>query len=117
MDSNELKSAIEDLQNHYNNMRVGLAVPAGVMLILYFFSFATLIDRGMTGLLSFQIVSSIVFVAMLIFVNPMAFALLRWRYGRKADYRQLFPVLSTKKLSQDAEQLTRQLNNAQSTDS
>ncbi len=110
MDNPELKAAIEALQNHYNNTRIALAVPAGVMLILYFFSFATLIDKGMNGLLDFQMISSLVFVAILIRVNPIAFAILRWRYGGKADYRQLFPVLTATSLGQDAEKLFQSLN-------
>jgi len=86
MENPEMIDTIESLQNSLSNIKVYTVIPMGVLMILYFFSFATAIDRGMYGVLVFEIVTTILFVFAIIFINKFAFALLKMRYKNKAPY-------------------------------
>ncbi|WP_455222889.1 hypothetical protein [Kaarinaea lacus] len=82
----DMIDTIESLQNSLSNIKVFTVVPMGVLMIVYFFSFATAIDRGMYGVLAFEIVTTILFIFSIIFINKFAFLLLKMRYRNKAPY-------------------------------
>ena len=84
--NSEIIETIESLQNSLSNIKVFTIIPMGIMLLLYFFSFATAIDRGMYGLLTFEIVTTILFVFAIIFINQVSFVLLKMRYKNKAPF-------------------------------
>ncbi|WP_455206552.1 hypothetical protein [Kaarinaea lacus] len=93
MATSEMIETIESLQDSLNNIKVYTVVPMGVLLILYFFSFATAIDRGMHGLLAFEIVTTVLFIFAIIFINKLAFALLKMRYKNKAPFNSVLPYV------------------------
>lgn len=103
--------AIELLQHSQSNIKVYTAIPMGVLMILYFFSFATLIDKGMYGMLTFEIVSSILFVLAIIYINRFSFVLLRMRYKNKPPYRDLFPYVSYLDLSGKPGEISQAIEN------
>jgi len=99
MTNSKLIETIESLQNSLSNIKVFTAVPMGVMLILYFFSFATAIDRGMYGLLTFEIVTTILFIFAIIYINKVSFVLLKMRYKNKAPFNSVLPYVDYSDLS------------------
>ena len=98
--------AIESLQNSQSNIKVFTTIPMGVLMIVYFFSFATLIDRGMYGLLTFEIVTTVLFVAAIIFINRFSFMILKWRYKNKSPYAGVLSHLTYLDMSNKPEQLS-----------
>jgi hypothetical protein len=84
-------------------------VVIGITLVLYFFSFAQLIDRGYTGMVWFLVISSVVMVLVLCLLKRFSFALLKLFYGRRAAYRPLLSVIRAADLDQDDEVLVRRL--------
>jgi hypothetical protein len=106
MTPEDLQQAIEKLQNRQNNIKIFTAVPMGVLLLLYFFSFASLIDHGLTGFLLFEIVTSVLFVLAFIFLNSLSFYLLRF-FARHSPQREIMQQLTPEKIVQPAEQLTK----------
>ena len=62
-------------------------------MILYFFTFATLIDRGMFGVLAFEIITTVIFMLAIIKINSWPFTVLKWRYGSKHNYNEVLPYL------------------------
>lgn len=91
--SNQKTDAIESLQQSYSNIKIFTAVPMGVLLIVYFFSFAMLIDRGMHGMLMFEIITSVLIVFYYIFINRAAFAILKILYKNKSPYNDLLSLM------------------------
>lgn len=81
----------------------------GVLMILYFFTYATLIDHGLTGFLFFEIVTSILFLMALIFLNPLSFALVKLMYGRRQPYQSILQQLSPSSIVKPADQLLQDL--------
>lgn len=84
-------------------------VVIGIILVFYFFSFAQLIDRGYTGMVWFQTISSVVMVIILCTLKRFAFVLLKLFYGRRAAYRPLLSIIRAADLDQDDEVLVRRL--------
>ena len=104
--SNQLTESIEALQQSYSNIKIFTAVPMGVILILYFFTFAMLVDKGMHGALMFQIITSVLFVFYFIFMNQAAFAILKILKKNKPQFREILPLMQVPDLSMEPEALT-----------
>ena len=99
---------IKKIQNTQNNIKVFTAVPMGVLMILYFFSYATLIDNGLTGFLFFEIVTTVLFVLALIFLNPLSFFVVRLLYGSREPYKDVMQKLTAINIVQPAEKLVQE---------
>ncbi|WP_455367095.1 hypothetical protein [Kaarinaea lacus] len=102
---------IESLQNSLSNIKVFTVVPMGILMIVYFFSFATAIDRGMYGVLAFEIVTTILFVFAIIFINKLAFALLKMRYKHKAPYNNVLAYVDYSDLAGKPEEISKAIEN------
>ena len=107
----EMIDTIESLQNSLSNIKVFTVVPMGVLMIVYFFSFATAIDRGMYGVLVFEIVTTILFVFAIIFINKFAFMLLKMRYKNKAPYNSVLAYVDYSDLAGKPEEVSKAIEN------
>ena len=97
---------IESLQQSYNNIKIFTAVPMGILLLLYFFSFAMLIDKGMVGALWFEIITSIMFVIYFIFINKAAFAILKILSRNNPGKNDILSLIDVSELAMKPEALT-----------
>ncbi|MDX9740605.1 MAG: hypothetical protein RBT81_05455 [Gammaproteobacteria bacterium] len=82
---------------------IGLGI--GVLLVIYFFTFAQLIDRGYGGLVWFQVISALVMTAALFVLKRLAFFLVRLFHGRRSPYREILARIGPFDLDQDVEKL------------
>ena len=73
----ETLKAIKTIQKTQRRIAVTTGIIMGVLMSVYFFSFATLIDHGMFGVLLVEIITSVAFVFAYIFMNPLSFRLTR----------------------------------------
>lgn len=105
MTQDEVLEVIEQLQNKHNNVKVVSGVIMGVMMILYFFSYATLVDKGLNGLLYFEIITTILFMLALIKLNRFAYLILRLRFGTKSPYRSLMNNITAENIGNKATDL------------
>lgn len=105
-DDIQASQVIESLQQSYSNIKIFTAVPMGVLMILYFFSFATLIDKGMSGLLWFEIITSIVFLIYFVFINRAAFAILKILCRKNSRKREILALMDVTELSMKPEALS-----------
>lgn len=96
---------IERLQQSYSNVKIFTAVPMGVLMILYFFSYAMLIDRGMTGALMFEIVTSVLFVLYFIYINQAAFVVLKFIHRNKPQLKEMLSLVNASDLAMKADAL------------
>lgn len=86
---------------------IGLTV--GILLVIYFFTFAQLIDRGYSGLVWFQGISALAMMLALFVLKRLAFGFVRLFYGWRAPYRGILARLGPFDLDQDAEALAERL--------
>lgn len=109
MSGNSLQQNIEKIQNTQNNIKIFTAVPMGVVLLLYFFSYAPLIDKGYTKLLLVEIITSIAFVVAFIYLNSWSFHVVKYLYKNRSPYREILQQLTPEKIAKSAEQLCKDI--------
>lgn len=105
-DSNQISQAVESLQQSYSNIKIFTAVPMGVLLILYFFSFAMLIDKGMNAALWFEIITTVLFVIYFIFINRAAFTILKFLNRNNSQNSDILALMSVSELLMKPEALS-----------
>ena len=105
MSQQEELEAIQQMQNTQGNIKVFSAIPMGVLMILYFFSYATLVDKGYTGFLMFEIVTTILFLLAMIYLNQFAFFFIKRLYKNKMPYSELLSHLDAKSINNEAVEL------------
>ena len=110
MTPEELTQAIEKIQNTQNNIKIFTAVPMGLLLIVYFFSYATLIDHGYSGFLTFEIVTIVLFVLAFIFLNSLSFHVVKWIYRKRSPQREIIQQLTPETIVKPAESLSKEIN-------
>ena len=107
----DMIETIESLQNSQSNIKVFTAVPMGILMIFYFFSFATLIDRGMYGLLAFEIITTVLFFTAIIFINRFSFMILKMRYKNKSPYSDVLNNLNYTDMVSKADEISQRVKN------
>lgn len=64
-------------------------ITMGFLMIVYFFTFALLIDNAYYYLLSFEAITTLLFVGAFIFLNRISFAYVKIRCGKNEPYKSL----------------------------
>jgi len=106
----ELAERIQRLQSKLTNMKILIAVPMGMLMIIYFFTFAMLIDHGLVGALYFELLSTIAFVFAFIYLNRLGFWLLKKRFAKHRLYGQILKQLDIESIAKDARQIADRLS-------
>ena len=110
MTTEDIISAIEQIQKSQSNIKIFTAVPMGIIMILFFFSFATLIDQGMMGALYMEIGSTILFILALIFLNKISFFFVKFLYNSRKLHSSIIANLTPVNINRPAEKLAQELN-------
>lgn len=106
-------SALQRLKAAHERIMTVAGMAMGILMVLYFFTFAQFIDRGYTGVVWFQAISSVLMVIALFMLRRVSFGLLRLFRGRHPEYRSLLAVMtSPADFDQDEETLRKRIMSA-----
>ena len=111
MNRQEIESGIASIQDKLTNIKILLAVPMAIIMFLYFFTYGSLIDMGLKGILYFEIGTSIAFFLILFNLNAVGYRLVKIRLAGKPEYKALFLQLSAKTINTPLDKLADQLEN------
>ena len=89
MDQARARELAHRIRKTRENIAVAIGVCIALTLSVYFFTYAMLVDKGLTGLLWAQAISSVLMVWVLFRLHAVAMVLTRLWLGRKAEYRQI----------------------------
>ncbi len=89
MGDEELLQALEHIQKTQNRIAMILGITMGMLLILYFFTYAMLMDRGYHGVLLFEAVTSVLFIIAFFFLTRISLLLTRLILGRRQPFDKL----------------------------
>lgn len=109
MSEDSLQAIIEKIQNTQNNIKIFTAVPMGILLIVYFFSYAQLVDHGLMNLLIVEIITSVLFVLAFIYLNSWSFHVLKVIYKKRSPFREVMQQLTPEKIAKSADQLCKEI--------
>ncbi len=98
MTEQDVNPQLQHIKRVHENLVVGLGVTIGVILVIYFFTFAAVVDSPRVGLLWFQAISTLIMLGILLSLKRVAFFLTRLWLGRRPAYRALFKDLTPKDL-------------------
>jgi hypothetical protein len=104
----ETIQAIQAIHKTQRRIATVSGITMGLLMCIYFFTFATLIDRGLFGALLFEIITSIAFIFAFIFMNPLSYYFTRLIHGRR--HKALFLQLSAGDINKTAEQVYQAIN-------
>lgn len=96
---------IRAIQNTQRKISIITGFTMGILLIVYFFTFAMLIDKGYSFLLKFEIVTTVIFVIAFFFLNKLSFQLTRLVYMRQPVYGQLLSKLKSGDINKTPEEV------------
>jgi len=94
MSENDQSVIIESIRKKQDNIAVVIGVVFALTMCVYFFTYAMLVDKGLSGALWLMGISSIVMLLALIKLKPVSFFFARLWLGRKKDYRDAFSVIA-----------------------
>jgi hypothetical protein len=110
MSEQETLNAVQRIKKTHENLVVFVGVLIGMILLVYFFTFAMLVDKGLTALIWFEIITTILMALMLVFLKKVGFFLTRLLLGRNPDCRAVLAVLKTADLALDDQEIVEKLN-------
>ncbi len=93
------RQILEQLKKTQENIAVGLGVIIGLTLSVYFFTYAMLVDKGLSGALWLEGISSVAMVLMLIYLRQISYMLARLWLGRRAELREALDSIRFEDLS------------------
>jgi len=76
-----------------NRIAMTLGITMGMILIIYFFTYAMLLDRGYDGVLLFEAITSVLFIIAFFFLSRISFRLTRLILGRRPPYASLLQLM------------------------
>ncbi|TPW15035.1 MAG: Uncharacterized protein FD130_1268 [Halothiobacillaceae bacterium] len=94
MSPQETLEIIKKIKKSHENTFVTTGVTIGLILTLYFYSFASLIDKAPPIFFDIQVVTTLLFIACLLFLKRVAFFLVKLTKGRRAGYRSVLAQLT-----------------------
>jgi hypothetical protein len=90
MSPQEITDAIRHIKQVQENFVVVIGILIGLILIIYFFTFAMLVDTTTGGLVWFQALTTTAMVVALIFLKRVGFFFARLWLGRRPECHVVF---------------------------
>lgn len=107
--SEQQLQAIQRIKKTHENLVVTIGITIGIILGIYFFSFAALIDSAPPFAIQFQMVTSVLLVLALIYVKRIALLFTRLLLGRDDHCRTILRVITVADLARDDQTLQQQI--------
>ena len=91
-------ATLKKIKKIHERIAIAAGVIMGLMLSSYFFTFGMMIDRNATGVIWFQVITTVLFIFGLIYLKRLAFFLTKLVLGFKGEYRQALQGMKVKDL-------------------
>ncbi len=80
---------IKKLQDSQKSIKITIGSIIGVVFILFFFTFAMLVDKAPPIFFEIETVLVIILFPMLFMLNRISFAILKFRKGKKEEFKDV----------------------------
>jgi len=92
---------VEKIKNTHENIALTVGTLLAMILVVYFLSYSALANSNYTALFWFEMLSSPVIVMALFYIRNIAFSLLKIRFMRSPECRQVLEKLKLTDLSEE----------------
>lgn len=107
MSEQELGIALSDIKQFVDKYVVRIGVTIGIIFLIYFFTFAMLIDKAPLIYIMIQVITSILFVFALFKIKEISFYLAKLKLAKKSPYSDIFSRLTVADLEKSESDLMR----------
>jgi len=98
-------TAIADILRTQGKVKLYTAIPVIFLLILYFFSFATLLDKAPLLFFMIEMVTGVIFVFVLIFLNKLSFKWTLRKYRHREPHGNIIVYMTADDVDKKPERL------------
>ena len=100
---------IKKLQDSQKNIKIAIGSTIGVIFILFFFTFAMLVDKAPPIFFGIETVLVIILFPMLFMLNRISFAILKFRKGKKEEFKDVLAKLDKNDVDKKTEKVWERL--------
>ncbi|VAW87591.1 hypothetical protein MNBD_GAMMA16-1434 [hydrothermal vent metagenome] len=90
----ELGAALNEIKQLIDKYVVRIGSSVGMILLVFFFTYAQFIDRAMNVFIIIEVVASILLVIVLFKIKKVSFYLVKLKLGKQSPYTDIFSRLT-----------------------
>lgn len=109
MSADSPATIVRAIKSAHDRIMTILGVTFGVLLLVYFFTFAQLVDRGYMGLVWFEAVTSVLLVIGLFRLKHLSFRVVKLVCGGRRGFRPLLDAIEVADLDKDEESILKRI--------
>ncbi len=94
MSDNEREAIIASIRKRQENIAVAIGVTIAMTLSTFFFTYALLVDRGLSGALWMMAIATVVMLGILIKLKSVAFFVVRLWLGWQPRYKAVLATMT-----------------------
>ena len=104
------KENLEKLLNKQKSMKITIGSVGGVILLLFFFSFATLVDKAPPIFFIIETIITILIFISFFILNRISFAWIKMTKSKKAEFKDIIPKLQMNDVDEKLDKVFERIN-------
>jgi len=101
--TNTQLETIKTLQESQKNTKIWIGTIMGIILILFFFTFAMLVDKAPPLFFIVETIITIIIIPCFFMLNRISFAILKMKKGKKEEFKSLLDKMTRDDVDKKAE--------------
>jgi len=101
---------IKKIQESQKSIKITIGSAMGLILIVFFFTFAMLVDKAPPIFFVIETIITIIFIPLFFMLNKISFIFLKMRMGEKAEYKDIISQLNANDVDKKAEVILENIN-------
>ena len=96
---------IKEIQDSQRNIKVIVGSVIGIILIFFFFTFASLVDKAPPIFFTIETIIAAIITPLLFILNRISFALVKFRKGKKVEFKDTLAKMDKNDVDKKAEKV------------
>jgi len=97
--------AVKEIQDAQKNIKIIIGSTIGIIFLFFFFTFAMLVDKAPPIFFTIETILVLILFPMLFVLNSISFAIIKFRKGKKAEFKHIFPKLNKNDVDEKTEKV------------
>ena len=95
----------KEIQDSQRNIKIIIGSVIGIILIFFFFTFASLVDKAPPIFFTIETIIAILITPILFVLNRVSFAVVKFRKGKKAELKDTLAKMNNNDVDKEAEKV------------
>ncbi len=111
MNETQLLEAVKSLQESQKSIKITIGSIMGLVLIIFFFTFAMLLDKAPPLFFIIETIITIIIIPLFFMLNKLSFVILKIRKGKKEELKKIIAQMNANDVDKKAEIVLQKLEN------